>query len=200
MNVFLHRNRVGVASRVVLNPNSYVLVEGPSDRNAVMALAARLGRDLDREGVSVVALGGATALGPFLEDLLPTNARIAGLCDEGEADEYRRALGRAGLGAPMTTLDMEALGFYVCVRDLEDEMIRSLGTQRILEIFEADGEMSTFAKFQNQPAWRGRDLADQVHRFLGIRSGRKARYGRLLGEALDLDRVPPPLSGVLSHV
>jgi OLD-like protein len=37
---------------------SIVLVEGPSDGAVVRALAERWGRDLDAEGVSVVAIGG----------------------------------------------------------------------------------------------------------------------------------------------
>ena len=37
-----------------------VLVEGDSDRNAILALARRLGRDLADEGIAVVAMGGAT--------------------------------------------------------------------------------------------------------------------------------------------
>jgi hypothetical protein len=35
---------------------------------------------------------------------------------------------------------------------------------------------------------------------MGTRSGRKARYARALVEALDLDRTPAPLAGVLAHV
>jgi hypothetical protein len=44
-----------------------VLVEGISDQRALEALAERRGRDLDVEGVSVVAMGGAQAIGRFLE-------------------------------------------------------------------------------------------------------------------------------------
>jgi hypothetical protein len=39
-----------------------------------------------------------------------------------------------------------------------------------------------------------------MRRFIGTRSGRKIRYGRLLVDALDLTRVPRPLQRVLSHV
>jgi hypothetical protein len=39
-----------------------------------------------------------------------------------------------------------------------------------------------------------------MRRFIGTRSGRKNRYGRLLVDALDLTRVPRPLERVLSHV
>ena len=41
-----------------------VLVEGISDQRAVVALATRRGRDLEAEGVSVVPIGGAHAIGP----------------------------------------------------------------------------------------------------------------------------------------
>jgi hypothetical protein len=33
---------------------------------------------------------------------------------------------------------------------------------------------------------------------MGTRSGRKSRYARLLVDALDLSRVPPPLDRVLA--
>jgi hypothetical protein len=35
---------------------------------------------------------------------------------------------------------------------------------------------------------------------MGTRSGRKARYAALLVGALELDRMPRPLDGVLAHV
>ena len=41
-------------------PRSVVLVEGASDRVALHTLAGRLGRDLEVEGVRVVAMGGIT--------------------------------------------------------------------------------------------------------------------------------------------
>jgi len=39
-----------------------------------------------------------------------------------------------------------------------------------------------------------------LRRFLGTRAGRKVRYGTLLVDALDLDRVPPALDAVLAQV
>ena len=41
-------------------PRTVVLVEGASDRVALHTLAGRLGRDLEVEGVRVVAMGGIT--------------------------------------------------------------------------------------------------------------------------------------------
>jgi hypothetical protein len=43
-------------------------------------------------------------------------------------------------------------------------------------------------------------LHDQLRRFFGSGGRRKIRYARFLVEALELDRVPSPLDGVLRHV
>lgn len=177
-----------------------ILVEGPSDRAAVLTLAERLGRDLPTEGVSVVSMGGASAIGAYLSAFSDRGISSAGLCDVAQEYQFRFALERAGLGSDLSRSAMEELGFYVCVVDLEDELIRALGTAAVEAILDREGELRAFRTFQNQPAWRDGALHDQLHRFLGIRSGRKARYGRLLVEALDLDRVPAPLLGVLGRV
>lgn len=175
-----------------------VLVEGVSDRVALETLGRRHGRDLDAEGVSVVAMGGAQAIARELERLAHTGVRLAGLCDAGEEEDFRRALGRAGLGASLTRRDMEALGFYVCDADLEDEMIRALGADRVLEVLEANGDLAPFRTLQKQPEWRGRETEHQLRRFMGSGGRRKIRYARLLVEAVDLARVPRPLEGALA--
>ena len=53
--------------------------------------------------------------------------RLAGLCDAREEPDFRRGLERAGFGSNLTRAAMEQLGFFVCVADLEDELIRALG-------------------------------------------------------------------------
>ena len=182
---------------------SVILVEGPSDQAAVETLAGRLGRDLRTEGVHVVPMGGASSIESYLVDLFDRHGRdlaVGGLCDEGEERAFARGLERAGLGVDLGRAEIEALGFFVCVADLEDELIRSLGTDAVLAVVEEAGELRKFRVFQNQPEWRGGDLTAQLRRFLGIRSGRKIRYGRLLSEALDLKRVPRPLQSVLESV
>jgi len=70
---------VGAASTVVL-------VQGTSDQLAVEALAERRGRNLLAEGISLVAMGGATNIGRYLEIYGPrgVNIGLAGLCDEAE--------------------------------------------------------------------------------------------------------------------
>jgi hypothetical protein len=192
----LHGEIVGrAATRAV------VLVEGVSDRNAIEALARRRGRDLEAEGIEVVGMGGSKNIRKFLDRFGPAglDLRLAGLCDEAEEGDFQRALERAGLGSNLTREDLERLGFYVCVRDLEDELIRAVGPAVVERIIESVGELGSLRIFQKEPEWRDRALDQQLRRFLGNRS-RKIRLAALLVDALDLDRVPRPLDSVLSHV
>ncbi|TQM09089.1 TOPRIM nucleotidyl transferase/hydrolase domain-containing protein [Pseudonocardia kunmingensis] len=179
-----------------------VLVEGASDESAVAALARRRGRDLAAEGIALVAMGGATNIGAHLRRFGPSGRglRLAGLCDAGEERGFRRGLERAGLGTDLDRDDLEALGFFVCVADLEDELIRVLGTDAVERVVAAHGELGSFRTLQKQPAWRGNDTHDQLRRFMGSGSGRKIRYSAALVAALDLDRVPRPLDMLLTHL
>jgi hypothetical protein len=193
-----------------------VLVEGMSDQAAVRTLAARRGRDLPGENVFVVPMGGATNIAHFLGMFGPDGfgVRLAGLCDEAEEHEFRRGLERAGLAAGPSTgpsagpgdglsavpFDLARLGFFVCVADLEDELIRALGVSTVERLVAEQGELTPFQTFVKQPAHRGEPREQQLHRFLGTRSGRKIRYGYLLAAALDLTRVPGPLAGLLAWV
>jgi hypothetical protein len=178
-----------------------VLVEGISDQVALEALAARRGRNLRAEGISVVAMGGAQSIRRFLDLFGPQglDVRLAGLCDAGEEGDFRRALERAGLGSHLTRADMESLGFYVCVADLEDELIRSLGAAAVEQVVDAQGELESFRTFQKQPAWRGRTNEEQLRRFMGTHGGRKIQSAASLVDALDLSQVPRPLERVLAH-
>ena len=183
-------------------PQTVVLVEGASDESAVTALAERRGRDLAADGIAVVAMGGATNIATYIARFGPSGRglRLAGLCDVGEERGFRRGLERAGLGTDLGRSDLEALGFFVCVADLEDELIRALGTDSVERVVDAEGELSSFRTLQKQPAWRGSSTHDQLRRFMGSGSGRKIRYSRALVAALDLDRVPRPLDMLLANV
>jgi hypothetical protein len=180
-----------------VSARAVVLVEGISDQVALEALAERRDRDLRAEGVSVVPIGGAHAIGSFLERFGRQGLRLAGLCDAPEERHFRRGLERAGFGSDLTRADMEQLGFYVCVANLEDELIRAVSPASVEEIIEAQGDLGPFRTYQKQPAHRERPIDEQLWGFMW---NRKIRYARLLVEALDLDRVPRPLDGVLAHV
>ena len=176
-----------------------VLVEGISDQRAVETLARRQGRDLEAEGVAVVPIGGAQAISKTLRQLGPggLDIRLAGLCDVGEEAHFRRALEQAGFGTNLDRAGMERLGFFVCVRDLEDELTRSLGTDPVEQLIQAQGELAAFHTFQKQREKRALTRERQLHGFMW---NRKIRYAPLLIEALDLAAVPRPLAGVLAHV
>ncbi|MFJ4029437.1 TOPRIM nucleotidyl transferase/hydrolase domain-containing protein [Paenarthrobacter sp. NPDC089989] len=168
-----------------------VLVEGESDKVAVEVLAARLGHDLAAEGVEVVSMGGATSIIHFLDQYGPAGAnhRLLGLCDAGESPGIARALGRVGIGPG----SMNELGFFVCHEDLEDELIRALGTEGVLDVIDQQGELASFRLLQRQPSLRDRPVAAQLRRFFGGRSGNKIRYAGLLVEALPDGEAPLPL-------
>ena len=176
-----------------------ILVEGISDQRALEALAKRRGRDLDAEGVAVVPMGGAQAIGRFLRRFGPQglDVDLAGLCDAGEERDFRRGLEHAGLGSGLTRADMERLGFYVCEQDLEHELVRALGAAAVEEVIAAEGELAAFRTFRKQLAKREQSYDEQLWRFMW---NRKIRYAPLLVGALDLSRVPRPLDGVLAHV
>ena len=179
-----------------------VLVEGMSDRSAVEALAVRMDRDLAAEGVSVIPMGGARSIRTFLDLYGPRglDLRLSGLCDEREESDFRRGFERAGLGADLTTSDLEERGFFVCRADLEDEMIRALGTAAVERVIEREGELASLRIVQKQPAHRDRPPDQVLRRFFGTRSGRKIHYAAALVGALDLDRVPHPLVRLLAYV
>jgi hypothetical protein len=180
-----------------------VLVEGISDQIAVETAAAGRGRDLEAERVVIVPIGGAHAIGRLLMRLGPLGDRmhVAGLCDRGEEDLVRRGLVAAQIGSPRTRTDMERLGFFVCVDDLEDELIRAVGAVGVEAILDSQGDLGAFRSMQSQPAWRGREPEAQLRRFLGSGARRKLRYARLLVEAaVGWDTVPRPLDALLAAV
>ena len=167
-----------------------VVVEGESDRIAIEALAERRQIDLTEAGVRIVPLGGAHRIGVFVGELDPRSPpRLAGLCDAGEEPVFRKAFERAGPGS----------AFYVCVEDLEDELIRALGAPAVEEIVRANGDLRRFRALQQMPQWRDAATENQLRRFIGSGAGRKISYARLLVDGLDSESVPRPLDRVLRH-
>lgn len=160
-----------------------ILVEGITDRIALVAVAAKLGLDLDAEGIEITPIGGAQAIGRAAASY--EGQRAAGLCDAPEEPWFRPVLGAAT---------------YVCVENLEDELIRALGAARVEEVLAAQGDLPTFRNFQNQPAWRGRPVDEQLRRWFHAADRRATRYPPLLIEALEPVEIPAPLRGALDAV
>jgi hypothetical protein len=125
--------------------------------------------------------------------------QLAGLYDLGEEAVFGRALEHAGFGPDLTRTDIERLGFYVCVTDLEDELIRALGTEAVEGLLRANDDLHRFRTLQQMPEWRDRETGEQLRRFMGSGGRRKIRYARILVDALDLEHVPRPLDRVLAH-
>jgi hypothetical protein len=184
------------------NRHAVIFVEGVSDQVALETLARRRARNLSAEGISILPIGGAHAIHRFVQEhrARDSGVRLAGLFDAQEERYVNRALEAAGLGSNLSHADLEGLGFYMCMADLEDELIRCLGPARVEAVITAQGELQAFRSLQRQPAQRLRTGHQQLRRFIGTKSGRKAQYAQALVAALDLDDVPRPLDRVLAYV
>ena len=180
---------------------SAILVEGWSDQAAVEAWAKACAVDLHENGIVVLPVGGITNMGKFVSALRGPglSVKLSGIYDASEEFLTLRCLERAGLGSNLTRASAESSGFFGCINDLEDELIRALGPAAVEALLQAQDELRSFRRFQHQPAQQGRDTHSQLKRFMGTRAGRKIRYGALLVEALAPDRMPLPLRRVLSH-
>lgn len=176
-----------------------ILVEGVSDQRAIEALARRQGRELSAENVEVIPIAGATNIGRFLELLGPAgyDVKLAGLCDEGEVVAFTEALYHAGMGTSLDRAALEMMGFFVCSADLEEELIRAIGPEAMVDLIESQRQLRRFRSFQNQPAQRHKTIEAQLWRWLG---NHKIRYAPLMVETVDIERMPSPLLGVLASV
>ena len=180
---------------------TWVLLEGPSDVAAVRAVAEHVGLRLDRRGVRLVDMGGATNVRRHLHDCAGArmSPRVLGMCDIKEAGFFVRAL--RDLGCDVSSADeLPRWGFHVCDRDLEDELMRALGPARVRAVLDGLRLSDRFATFTRQPAWVERDFHEQARRFAGVASGRKELMAAALASALDPDALPMPLRGLLDDL
>jgi hypothetical protein len=185
----------------VVNPRTVVLVEGHSDAVALHTLAERRGRDLAAERIEVLAMGGITNTRAFASRYGPRGLGVplAGLYDAAEEAKLRHGLAAAGLDAALEPGALSGLGFFKCSADLEDELIRALGADAVEAVIDAAGEAHSLRLLAGMPAQRHWTRAAVLRRFLGVRSGRKARYAALLVDALEPGRVPEPLAALLDR-
>jgi hypothetical protein len=180
-------------------PGAVVLVEGESDRVALLTLAERRGRNLAADGVEVVAMGGVTNTRAFASRYGPHGfgVPLLGLYDAPDEVKVRHGLAAAGLDAALEPDGLSGLGFFRCSEDLEDELIRALGVEAVEDVIDAAGEARSLELLAGMPVQRSWSRDAVLRRFMGSKSGRKDRYAALLVEALEPDRVPAPLLGVL---
>lgn len=162
-----------------------LLVEGESDAAALRAAAGAI--DLVIGPIAhILVLEGATNVA---HAKIPAHTtHVAALVDHAEVEMVRRRLGHAGWSdAPL----------FVCVEDLEDELIRAAGLDRAVEVVESEHDLRAFRALQHQVAWRGEPEHQQLRRFLASGSGRKARYAAALAAATSPERTAAPLAAAL---
>lgn len=176
-----------------------VLLEGVSDVAAVTGVAATHGVGLDQ--VELVDLGGVTNVRRELNELRRTRAdlEVLGLCDAPEVRFVEQALHEVGCTVRDSS-DLSAYGFFVCQADLEEELIRALGTERSMGVITDLGLDTKLATLRQQPAWQDRPLAEQLHRFCGVASGRKELLAGALAVALDAEHTPDPLMQLVDRI
>lgn len=175
-----------------------VLLEGPSDVAAAAALATARRLDPTAHGYRLVDMAGVTNTGRHLAAAHLAGTPVLGLCDAGEVGVVVAALRWHGARV-RDAADLPAAGWQVCDRDLEDELIRALTPERVLAALSGLGLAERFATFQQQPAWAGRPLGDQLRRFAGAGSGRKVLLAGALA-VLVADAAPPPLAALLDDL
>jgi hypothetical protein len=176
-----------------------VLVEGHSDEVALRTLADAYGRDLADAGVAILPLGGITNIRDVATRLHDAGERLAGLYDAPEVRFVRRGLAAAGV-TPGEDADLETYGFFCCRRDLEEELLRALGADRVEQVIAAAGETRSLDRLAQMPAQEGWTREELLARFMTSRSGRKDRYARLLVEAMPRGDEPAPLRALLAHL
>jgi hypothetical protein len=185
-------------------PSTLVLLEGPSDVAALEAVLTARGAEVRGTAYRLVDMGGVTNTAAHLRRAVQDRGdgeapRVLGLCDAGEAWVVVRALRDTGREVEEEA-DLAAHGFFVCDRDLEDELVRALGVRRCLALLEAEGLGHRFRAFSAQRAWAERPVEERLRRFSGIASGRKIRLARAMAAALPPAEVPLPIARLVARI
>ena len=165
---------------------------------ALLHLASRLDRDLDAEGVTIIAMDGGGAIGTYLRLFGAAGLKLTvlGMCDEDKESKWISELQKASFAAK-DRASMKAEGFMVCTKDLEQEFVRALGLAAAQAVISNDGEGSAFVAFQKQPAHSGAPLDEQLRRFF---QKDKIRWAVPLVDALNLKAIPGPLNDLIGQI
>jgi hypothetical protein len=175
--------------------HTLVLVEGDSDAAAVRALAGLIGCDLELSHIQIRSTNGVTNFPRVLAEFVRAhrNAQFCGMYDAADEQHVRRALVSAAV--PLAADEsLESFGFFACVSDLEEELIRALGPEAVEHMLETQAELTSFRRFQAMPQHCRTLVHQQLRRFLGTRATRKIRSAPRLVEALNVAELPRPLA------
>ena len=176
--------------------STVIVVEGESDKAALVAAAGVLGHDLS--AIPVLVMNGAGNVVRFVTEAIARGRRVAGMYDTGEAAHIVRALAAAGLTDGRDPAAVEENGFFACEPDLETELIGALGPEAVVDVVAGQrDDLRRLRSMQQMPEWRGRPVEDQLRRWLGSGGSRKIRYASLLVAAMTPEEIPQPLRRVL---
>lgn len=171
-----------------------ILVEGPSDAAAVVALAPRYGIDLEAEGITVAVIGGAGNFGRAIPETVALGHRVGGLYDEAEERFVAGALNR------QEGEDLTRQGFFACRPDLELELVRAIGAAEMTPLLEANGDLKGFRGFQDQPKYREMETLEQVRHYIAASGARKAKYAAIMATEVPFESIPEPLEGIVNWI
>lgn len=173
-----------------------IFVEGYSDRVLLLRLASRQNRDLDAEGVTIVSLDGGGAIGTFLAlfGSLGLGLPVFGLCDEDKEAQWISEVQKTD-STISDRSSMERAGFFVCVRDLEHELVRALGVPGAENVIANERMQAKLESFRKQPQQRARSADEQLRAFFHQDN---IRWAVPLADAIDLQAIPRPLNELLA--
>lgn len=173
------------------------LVEGLSDRLALLALAKRINRDLDAEGVSIVSLNGGGELGAFYDLLGPkgVDRKLVGLCDKDKEGDWIAALNARG-HALKDAAGLEAAGYFVAQPDIEYELMNALGAG-IEAVLKGEKLWGRYQVLAQQPTKKGVAPSKLLHDFI---HDHNTTVVPAMVDAIDLGSMPRVLTEVLSRV
>ena len=120
-----------ISSRIeLLTAKQVIAVEGQSDRMLLEEVAENTGRHLERDGIEILEAGGCHEM-PHVLDIFGENGfdlRVSVLVDE-DAEEYIADV----LGVKKE--DLASKSVYVSRRDLEEEYVAAIGTDKLWSAF-----------------------------------------------------------------